>query len=138
MRRGPGGPWSARVDAETGIWEGLGPGNTNVWVLGGWGRDTTHPVLPWLQEAGIPPSRYPPSRTTPVHPSSSPTGVFGSTKEILGVNNAHLNIGYRSGPHASPYARSSQHPSWALGRAVRLGLGSRALAGHSLYNHRLL
>ena len=54
------GPWSAWVDAETGIWHWLGPGNTNMGP--GW-------VVP-----GIAPSRY---TTLPVphllHPPRVPT-----------------------------------------------------------------
>ena len=48
---GPGGPWSALLDACTGLGYWLGPGNTNNRVLAGY-YPSHHPP-------GIPPSQYP-------------------------------------------------------------------------------
>ena len=52
VRKGQQGPWSAMVDAETGIWQWLGPGNTNM--RAGWG--------------GVLPARYTPPGTHPAAP----------------------------------------------------------------------
>ena len=111
--------WSAQADADTGLRHGLGPGNTNVaepgWVGG---------YVP-----GIAPTQYPPSRTQPlVHPTHRTrrrartrrwehalTRVLRPTKEILGVNNAHL---YRSVPHAHLDAGPAVSLSPPVGPAV--------------------
>ena len=85
------GSWSARVDADTGIYWWLGPGNTNVTGTGWWVGGTRYA-----------PSQYPPSHTTPGTPLptaphralavivmySTANSSFGSAKEILGVDNA--------------------------------------------------
>ena len=85
---GPGGAWSAMVDAERASWPVVGPWQYQSSPLG-----STPPL-------------YPPGSTLPTHPGYSPaadvlvsgmvhtplgharTAVLDSPKEILGVNNA--------------------------------------------------
>ena len=85
------------------------------------------------------PPRYPTPGTTLPHHSprtslacteTARTGVLASTKEILGVDNALPGVSLNQ-PHASPYARLLQSPSWEPGRAVRLLVGLASVLGTS-------
>ena len=115
---------SARVGADTAVWQWVGPWQYQC-SLGGVGRE------------GYYPPRYTPPGTHPLYPPCTapldvaaggdtvPLGhahmtVSGYPKEILGVNNAQV---YRSRPHASPDAR----PRVPLGRSV--GPGCEAASG---------
>ena len=121
------GPLECPVDAETVVWQWLGPGNTNVavgrlgWVVP---RYSTLPVPSLLHHPGYSPSRYPPAAPPAVDSGSSRNSTFGSTKEILGVGYAqYLGYGYQL-PHASPYAGPAASPgACSVGPAVRLQLG---------------
>ena len=109
-------PWSAMVGAEAWLADWLGPGNTNLRVVGGcW-------VVP-----GIAPSRYYPSRTPPgiptlPHPPARThhpvdgmlgTGVSGGPKEILGVEYARVSLGHRT-PHLTQAPRHPWCRLWGL------------------------
>ena len=77
MRRdqeGPGVPWWTQ---KRGSGNGLGPGNTKYWILGGLGEGTQPGILP-----GIAPSRYPPSPPMVPHPSTSLPAVTRDTWDM--------------------------------------------------------
>ena len=76
-----------------GYGEGLGPGNTNVRVLGGY-----YPFLPTqlYPTPGTPrtaPRRSPPDCTLVVSPEHAHMTVLSRPKEILGVYNAQVHQG---------------------------------------------
>ena len=85
---GPGRPWSALADADSAVYDWLGPGNTNIQLYGdrlGTTRYTTPPGTQPMHHPGYPPV---PVRAMHSTGASAVTAVYGSTKEILGVNNA--------------------------------------------------
>ena len=91
--------------AEAGYWYWLGPGNTNA-ALSGWvgtGR-VGYRVLPLpTQPQYRTPYPYPPPPTSTSQLAA--TASFGSTKEILGVNNALLDT-VPGTPHLTQAPRS--------------------------------
>ena len=79
------GPWSAQADAEPWVSHGLGPGNTNVAVMGGWLGSTPPVYHPPSTQPGTPPLVHPAECSA--HYAYTVHGTVGlaSTKEILGV-----------------------------------------------------
>ena len=101
MRKAPGGSLECLVDADTRVTGiGLGPGNTNVRVLGGevGTRYSTHPVPHLPHHPGYHPSAH--CHGTPHVDGMRYTAVFGSTKEILGVEYAQYVWCSLDQPHA--------------------------------------
>ena len=97
MRRVPRGCPECLVDADTGLMALVGPwqyqSEANGWVV----------PLPW-HPPGIPPSQYPTCRTPRGRRHGARYRQYGDhghahmtvlrrSKEILGVNNAHLGTG---------------------------------------------
>ena len=87
---GQEGLWSAQRTQITPLEHRLGPGNTNQrlgWVLGGWytGYYPTHPPRP-----APPPGTPPPHRTLHQGVLMVGTALLDRSKEILGVDNAHV------------------------------------------------
>ena len=101
VRRGPQGPGVPGWTQKRGFCGWLGPGNTNVqagWVPG----RVVYRVLPHPWYTLPAPTRYPP-RTPPTAPPVLPSLLPGSahlvsTKEILGVGNAHRSPGTLTQP----------------------------------------
>ena len=110
-QQGPGVPGG---HGKPGIWHWLGPGNTNK---AGWvgTRYSTLPVPTRYTHPGTP-SRYPPA-VLPADAHAVPhlhtcgTAVLRSTKEILGVDNAHPSAGHTPGPQM---AVSALPPPYAI------------------------
>ena len=94
--QGPGVPQRAQKRGSC-YW--LGPGNTNLRVLGGYWVGTTPPRHP----PGTPPlvhrSPYTADATLLVHAAPALTAVSGGPKEILGVDNAQVGTGNGQGTH---------------------------------------
>ena len=132
MRKGPAGALECLRGHITGSWDWLGPGNTNIGLLGGY----------WVGTTSLPPStRY----TTLLVPTQLPHpgrrhgahyqqyGDRGHahmtsltwTKEILGVDNAHVSLGARRDclTHAIPGPAVCPSPPVGPGRAA-VGLRS--------------
>ena len=114
MRRALEGPGVPEVDAESMVWQWLGPGNTNM-RPDGWVGEGYYPpgVLPLPTQPRYPPVVHP--MPAPRVPALTPrTGVFRSTKEILGVDNAHVEPGVSLGPARTALRRPRASPGAAL------------------------
>ena len=109
---GQEGLWSAQRTQITPLEHRLGPGNTNQrlgWVLGGWytGYYPTHPPRP-----APPPGTPPPHRTLHQGVLMVGTALLDRSKEILGVDNAHV-WGRSQYPRSTDIVGTAPHCSLA-------------------------
>ena len=128
MRRALEGPGVPGPDAETLDMAWVGPWQYQCGRTGGYwvgGRGSTHPVYPPRESTRYAPTLVP---TQPHHPGTT-VRVHGTvssapSKEILGVDNTHLDMGIARSrtPHLTPAA--PRDPSRLPGAGCEAGPGS--------------